>query len=109
MCLRGGDDLTRATPVPDEPIHPLTQGAEDAQVHLDIRALTEDLDARGYSVLRRVVSRRPLVDLASAIDERFKQFPKFRGGGMVTGHINCFPGSAARCAWDELSRSGVVD
>lgn len=75
----------------------------------DVRALQQAIDEQGYAVLRNVVSRQPLADFARIVTEAFDRAPKFKGGGMVTGHLNCFPGRSARFAWDELNASGVVD
>jgi ectoine hydroxylase-related dioxygenase (phytanoyl-CoA dioxygenase family) len=75
----------------------------------DVRAIQHDVDAQGFAVLRNVVSRPPLTDFAQTVAEEFEKAPKFKGGGMVTGHLNCFPGRSACFAWDELNTSGVVD
>jgi hypothetical protein len=73
-----------------------------------VRSLQRDIDAQGYAVLQGVVSRQPLSEFACAIAEVYEKSLKFQGGGMVTGHLNCFPGRRARFAWDELNASGVV-
>jgi ectoine hydroxylase-related dioxygenase (phytanoyl-CoA dioxygenase family) len=75
----------------------------------DVHALQQDIDTQGYAVLRNVVSRQPLTEFAGIVAETFESAPKFKGGGMITGHLNCFPGRRARFAWDELNASGVVD
>ena len=33
----------------------------------------------------------------------------FEGGGTLSGHLNCFPGEAARFVWDDLVEHGIVD
>jgi hypothetical protein len=74
-----------------------------------VRRLQRDIDEQGYAVLRGIVSREPLAEFASAVTETYERSPKFKGGGTLTGHLNCFPGRRARFAWDELTTSGVVD
>ena len=75
----------------------------------DAHALQQELDGQGYAVLRNVVPRQPLTEFACTVAEEFAKAPKFKGGGTVTGHLNCFPGRSARFAWNELIESGVVD
>jgi ectoine hydroxylase-related dioxygenase (phytanoyl-CoA dioxygenase family) len=75
----------------------------------DVRALQQDIEEQGYAVIRDVVSRQPLAEFAHTVAEAFEAAPKFKGGGMVTGHLNCFPGRSARFAWDELNAAGVVE
>jgi hypothetical protein len=33
----------------------------------------------------------------------------FAGGGSVSGHLNCFPGSASRAIGDVLAQAGILD
>lgn len=33
----------------------------------------------------------------------------FAGGGLVSGHLNCFPGRCSRFVYDELDASGIFD
>lgn len=75
----------------------------------DVEALRSELDAQGYTVLRGMVSKGPLAEFARDICKMYEQAPKFKGGGMVTGHLNCFPGRAARGTFDELEAAGLVD
>jgi hypothetical protein len=74
----------------------------------DVHALQQDIEQQGYAVIRDVVARQPLTEFARTVAEEFEKAPKFKGGGMVTGHLNCFPGRSARFAWDELNAAGVV-
>jgi hypothetical protein len=74
-----------------------------------VAALRKDIDEQGYAVLRGAVPRELLTEYVHTITDEYERSPKFKGGGMVTGHLNCFPGRSARFAWDELVKSGVVD
>jgi glycosyltransferase involved in cell wall biosynthesis len=75
----------------------------------DVRSLQEALDADGYVVLRGLVSREPLAELASELTAASSASEKFDGGGSITGHLNCFPGRRARFVYDEIVASGLVD
>jgi ectoine hydroxylase-related dioxygenase (phytanoyl-CoA dioxygenase family) len=68
---------------------------------------------QGYFVLRNVVSAERLIDLHQALSREFEAASKsgalFSGGGLVSGHLNCFPGAGARFAYDSLQASGIID
>jgi hypothetical protein len=67
----------------------------------------------GYCVLRNIVSPVRLEQLHSELTEQFETHSKsgalFSGGGLVSGHLNCFPGAGARFAYDTLEARGVID
>lgn len=63
----------------------------------------------GYALIPGVVSRDRLDAFNAKLIEAYEQSPKFRGGGTVSGHINCFPGEAARFAYDEVEQAGIGD
>jgi hypothetical protein len=67
----------------------------------------------GYFVLRNVVSPERLIELHQALAREFDAASKsgalFSGGGLVSGHLNCFPGAGARFAYDTLEERGVID
>jgi ectoine hydroxylase-related dioxygenase (phytanoyl-CoA dioxygenase family) len=75
----------------------------------DVCTLSESLDRDGYVVLRSVVSREPLTLLAEQLAEAYERSDKFRGGGTITGHLNCFPGRSTRFIYDDLVRYGIVE
>ena len=53
---------------------------------------------------------RELADeLLEAFDQQVKQGLPFKGGGLVSGHLNCFPGEGSRFVYDELRDRGVLD
>jgi len=91
--------------LPTEREKPMRSTFEPDVVH----ALQKQVDEQGYAVLRGVVPRHSLAQYASTVSEEYEKAPKFKGGGTVTGHLNCFPGRSARFAWDELEASGLVD
>jgi hypothetical protein len=78
----------------------------------DAERLKRDFAANGYVVLRSVVPAGPLDALRAMILEEFERARRarglFPGGGLVTGHINCFPGEASRFVHDTLAERGVI-
>jgi ectoine hydroxylase-related dioxygenase (phytanoyl-CoA dioxygenase family) len=68
---------------------------------------------KGYFILRNVVSRDKLSELHSALSTQFDLASKsgalFSGGGLVSGHLNCFPGATSRFAYDTLVERGIID
>jgi ectoine hydroxylase-related dioxygenase (phytanoyl-CoA dioxygenase family) len=73
------------------------------------RSFAED----GYFVVQDVVSRDGLEELhralSSAFDTAAKSGALFSGGGLTSGHLNCFPGAGARFVYDQLEERGVID
>jgi hypothetical protein len=54
-----------------------------------------------------------LSSLGTRVLQEFEQAKEsgglFSGGGLMSGHLNCFPGSDARSVYDELEERGVID
>ena len=73
------------------------------------RAFAED----GYLIFRNVVSREQLSQLCARILDEFERSKRsgrlFSGGGLITGHLNCFPGEESRFAYDALQEHGIID
>jgi ectoine hydroxylase-related dioxygenase (phytanoyl-CoA dioxygenase family) len=67
----------------------------------------------GYFVLRDIVSKEGLAELhaalASEFDRQAKSGALFSGGGLVSGHLNCFPGAGSRFVYDTLQQRGIID
>jgi hypothetical protein len=67
----------------------------------------------GYFVLRDVVSPERLVEMHQALSREFDAASEsgalFSGGGLVSGHLNCFPGAGAGFAYDTLQERGIID
>lgn len=67
----------------------------------------------GYAVFRNVVSQERLAELHEALTREFDRAAKtgelFSGGGLVSGHLNCFPGAGARFAYETLQQRGIID
>jgi ectoine hydroxylase-related dioxygenase (phytanoyl-CoA dioxygenase family) len=75
----------------------------------DVDDLRDQLDGPGYAVVRNVVPKAPLSRLADELAEAYGRFEGFKGGGSITGHLNCFPGRNARFVYDSVAEQGLVD
>ena len=68
-------------------------------VGVDAVGFASALDRDGYIVLHDVISNARLAeftdDLLGAFDQRVTQGRLFEGGGILSGHLNCFPGEGA--------------
>ena len=73
------------------------------------RAFAED----GYLIFRNVVSRERLSQLCTSILQEFERARQsgrlFSGGGLISGHLNCFPGVESRFAYEALQEHGIID
>ena len=73
---------------------------------LDIEALKHAFVEDGYLIFRDVVSKERLSSLRARIAEEFDRAKQsgrlFSGGGLISGHLNCFPGEGSRFAYEAL-------
>jgi ectoine hydroxylase-related dioxygenase (phytanoyl-CoA dioxygenase family) len=80
---------------------------------LDIEALKHAFAEDGYLIFRDVVSKERLSELRARIAEEFERAKQsgrlFSGGGMISGHLNCFPGEGSRFAYEALEAHGIID
>src|SRR6266576_2750091 len=67
----------------------------------------------GYVTLPNVVSKSRLAALTDELRGEYARARAngelFSGGGLISGHLNCFPGAQSRFVYDELERYGVFD
>lgn len=67
----------------------------------------------GYLLLSQVVERAPLDALHADLTAEFARAKRdgelFAGGGMIHGHLNCFPGAQSRFVYTALEDAGVID
>jgi hypothetical protein len=67
----------------------------------------------GFVCLASVVPRKALSELTHSLLARLQadratgELP--RGGGTLSGHLNCFPGAQSRFVYEALEREGVFD
>jgi hypothetical protein len=67
----------------------------------------------GYVTLPNVASKSRLAALTDELRGEYARARAtgdlFSGGGMISGHLNCFPGAQSRFVYEELERYGVFD
>jgi ectoine hydroxylase-related dioxygenase (phytanoyl-CoA dioxygenase family) len=67
----------------------------------------------GYFILRNAVPAEPLAALHASLVQEFDSASRsgalFSGGGLLSGHLNCFPGRGARSIYDTLQQRGIID
>jgi ectoine hydroxylase-related dioxygenase (phytanoyl-CoA dioxygenase family) len=84
----------------------------DKLVESDIERCRQEYASNGYFVVRNVVSRERLTELHAALAQEFERASRsgalFSGGGQLSGHLNCFPGSGARFIYDTLQNHGII-
>jgi hypothetical protein len=91
---------------------------------LPSNAIAADVDTRdpehhrtfrdqGFVILREVVPKDRLAALTDNILATYRQDLAegrlFAGGGTISGHLNCFPGSESRFVYETLVERGVID
>jgi hypothetical protein len=76
-------------------------------------ALARTFSEDGFLILREVVPKDRLEALNASIIGAFERAKAdgslFRGGGMFSGHLNCFPGAASRFVHESLEAARVTD
>ncbi|HYQ15608.1 MAG TPA: hypothetical protein VEQ58_07620, partial [Polyangiaceae bacterium] len=79
----------------------------------DVQQLKRTFDDEGYVVLRGVISKPELANIQRRLAEEFDAWKKstesFRGGGLLSGHLNCYPGAVAKGVLHELKDTGTLD
>ena len=67
----------------------------------------------GYLKFDAVIPRALLSPLSQHLRDEFEQQRRsgrlFAGGGMVSGHLNCFPGAESRFVYDLLQQAGIAE
>jgi hypothetical protein len=86
-------------------LHPSAPApADHAEEHAAYRA-------QGYAIFRGVVPKGELAELTARLHEAFLRAGRDEfngGGGLMAGHLNCFPGEVSRFTYQALERGGVV-
>jgi ectoine hydroxylase-related dioxygenase (phytanoyl-CoA dioxygenase family) len=79
----------------------------------ELEQAKQEFASKGYFVLRNMVSPQRLAELHTVLAQAFEAASEsgelFSGGGLVSGHLNCFPGAGARFAYDTLQERGILD
>lgn len=88
---------------------PVTKALSVADHERSVRSFAED----GYVVLRNVFAPEKLEPLCTQIIDAFHAARRsgslFAGGGLISGHLNCFPGEGTRFVYEALRDRGIVD
>jgi hypothetical protein len=94
----------KTSPKPVPPAVPHLSNLENLK-----QAFAED----GYVIFPNVVSRESLARLHHQLRDAFEEGKRsghlLSGGGTISGHLNCFPGEAARFAYLALESHGIID
>jgi hypothetical protein len=89
------------------------QGRTPKALAEDLEQLKRSFAEDGYFVVSNVVSPERLSRLQKRILEEFERAKQagrlFSGGGLISGHLNCFPGEESRFAYDALQEHGIID
>jgi hypothetical protein len=80
---------------------------------VDLELARRTFAAEGYVVCKGVVPPELLAPLHEGILGEFDRAQRagqlFSGGGLLAGHLNCFPGELSRRVYDTLVSRGVVE
>lgn len=79
----------------------------------EVKDLKRQFANAGYFIIRDVVSPEALTELHKSLTREFNSANEtgalFSGGGLMSGHLNCFPGAGARFVYDTLQQKGIID
>ena len=79
----------------------------------DLPELKRTFADEGYLVLRGVISKPELANIQRRLADEFDAWKKstesFRGGGLLSGHLNCYPGEVAKGVYNELKDTGTLE
>ena len=79
----------------------------------EVEELKAAYERDGYFIVRQAVPAQRLQELSLALAREFEAASQagvlFSGGGLMSGHLNCFPGAGARFAYDALQERGILD
>jgi ectoine hydroxylase-related dioxygenase (phytanoyl-CoA dioxygenase family) len=67
------------------------------------------LDDDGYHIIPGVVSKDLLNSFNQQILRAYDEADRFKGGGSLSGHLNCLPGESARPIYEQIESQGVLD
>lgn len=85
----------------------------ELQAGIDQQRARSEFAENGFCILRNVVSSEYLAQLHQALSNAFEESSRsgrlFNGGGLLSGHLNCFPGAGARFVYETLQEKGVLD
>ena len=78
----------------------------------EIARLKECFAETGFLIFRGAVAKEKVSSLANEIIDEFERLRRsaqlFSGGGIISGHVNCFPGEQSRFIYQTLEERGIV-
>jgi ectoine hydroxylase-related dioxygenase (phytanoyl-CoA dioxygenase family) len=78
----------------------------------ELARIKREYGETGYVVFKDVISKERLSRLRDRLTEEFERMRTsgalFAGGGLLSGHLNCFPGEESRFVYDELVERGII-
>src|SRR5262245_56767463 len=90
-----------------------TSGTSTRFTAEDIQHYKAEFSRTGYLVFNRVVPADILAALRDRILEAFEEAKTtgdlFAGGGLMSGHLNCFTGEESRFIYDACEARGILD
>lgn len=90
-----------------------TSSSQPPGARFALPALKQKFAEDGFLILPGVVTKAELKTVADNLASEFGRWKQsnesFRGGGLLSGHLNCYPGEIARGVLNQLQSSGVVD
>jgi len=79
----------------------------------ELEVFSRTFEDQGYLIFKNVVPKDQLAQLKQRIFDEFEESSRsgslFSGGGQISGHLNCFPGSGSRFAYEALEERGVLE
>jgi hypothetical protein len=79
----------------------------------ELARIKREYAQNGYVCFPNVVPKDKLTRLRDRLMEEFEKAKSsgalFAGGGLMTGHLNCFPGEESRFAYESLVEQGLLD
>lgn len=79
----------------------------------DLEAIKRTFAEEGYVIFKNVVSKERLSQLRDKLQQEFDRAKSsgglFSGGGLISGHLNCFPGEESRFVYETLEQQGIID
>ncbi len=101
--------MSQATVQPTSPL----RSEESSLSRSEMDALKKSFAEDGYFVVKNVISPEKLTalhrDIVTEFDRAKESGALFSGGGLMSGHLNCFPGAGSRFVYDALAERGIID
>lgn len=99
--------------MPEPSTGPAASSPRSFSPPFDFAELKRAFAADGYLVLRGAVSKDELTTVEQKLAAEFQAWKtskdSFRGGGLMSGHLNCYPGELARGVVNQLREQRIFE